>query len=525
MQLYTSSGDSGLFNLLGKLFGLARAVDAARTSTVWPKVQALQAVLDLAPEAQTALTAHTSWESSGAVLQSQIAACGQLLVRRYIQEKNLPYRGLREALEVIRQDLSAGGYYFTASTKSLSVTPAGSNQADILIAVSDKNLYGEPVWIYPEVITVTGTQDRLLVSAPAPVQRGDRLWPQGSGALFSLIVAKTADSRLENAGFEKTAAANTPAGWTIHTGTPGSTIFVTEPEQQQIAISGNPTGGYFILTWQDPQNKLWQTKNLSFAPTAAEIQAALREIPGLGAVTVSGSGPFTVTFEDTPGDINPLGVINKLTGGTNPQVTVTTTRQGDVLSYRGRSLKLVGTGSENTTLYQRITLAPGKVYFVFARARRSATATGEIRLELRRSINESALADSAGNLNRVAITVSGLSTTGHTGISGSFRLPVDYGNSPCIFVITASTPINSGQSVGLDDVIIVEGSRLYAGGPYLAAAAGWKRTAADRWTITASNNLQGKWETILERWFRWRELLDRKVPDTGTTLIPDSLLD
>lgn len=57
MQLYTSSGDSGLFNLLGKLFALARAVDAARTNTVWPKVQALQAVLDLAPEAQTALTA------------------------------------------------------------------------------------------------------------------------------------------------------------------------------------------------------------------------------------------------------------------------------------------------------------------------------------------------------------------------------------------------------------------------------------------------------------------------------------
>jgi hypothetical protein len=525
MQLYTSSGDSGLFNLLGKLFGLARAVDAARTNTVWPKVQALQAVLDLAPEAQTALTAHTSWESSGGSLQSQIAACGQLLIRRYILEKNLPYRGLAEALEIIRQDLSAGGYYFTASTKSLSVTPDGGNQADILVAASDKNPYGEPVWIYPEAITISGTQERLLVSAPPPVTRGHRLWPQGSGTLFSMTVAKTGDSLLANPGFEETTAANTPAGWSIHTGTPGSTIFVTEPEEQQITISGNPTGGYFILTWLDPQNRLWQTKNLTFAPTASEIQNALREIPGLHAVTVSGSGPFTVTFEDTPGDINPLGVINKLTGGTNPQVTVTTTRQGDVLSYRGRSLKFVGTGSENTTIYQPLRLVPGRVYFLFARARRSATASGEIRLELRRSINESTLADSAGNLNRIAIAVSGLSTTGHTGISGSFRLPVDYGNNPCIFVITASTPINSGQSVGLDDLIIVEGSRLYAGGPYLAAAAGWKRTAADRWTITASNNLQGKWEVVLERFFRWRELLDRKVPDTGTTIIPDSLLD
>lgn len=525
MQLYTSSGDNGLFNLLGKLFGLARAVDAARTTTVWPKVQALQAVLDLAPEAQPALVSHTSWESSGGSLQTQIAACGQLLVRRYIQEKNLPYRGLREALEVIRQDLAAGGYYFTASTKSLSVAPDGGNQADILLGVTDKNAYGEPVWIYPEAIPVAGTQDRLLVSAPAPVPRGNRLWPQGSGALFSLGVVKTADSRLANGGFEETTAANAPAGWTIHTGTPGSTIFVTEPEEQQVTISGNPTGGYFILTWQDPQNKLWQTKNLSYAPTAAEIQAALREIPGLAAVTVTGTNPFTVTFEDTPGDINPLGVINKLTGGSNPQVTVTTTRQGDVLSYRGRSLKLVGTGTENTTLYQPIALTPGKVYFVFARARRSATATGEIRLELRRSINDTTLADSAGNLNRIAITVSGLSDTTHTGISGSFRLPADYGNSPCIFVITASTPINSGQSVGLDDLIVVEGSRLYAGGPYVAAAAGWKRTAGDRWTITGTNNLQGKWEVVLERFFRWRESIDRPLPTTGTTLIPDTLLD
>ncbi|WP_347242934.1 hypothetical protein [Thermogutta sp.] len=39
MDLYTPSTDSGLFNLLGKLFALGRAVDAARTGNVLTKRQ------------------------------------------------------------------------------------------------------------------------------------------------------------------------------------------------------------------------------------------------------------------------------------------------------------------------------------------------------------------------------------------------------------------------------------------------------------------------------------------------------
>lgn len=525
MELYTASGDGGLFNLLGKLFALARAVDAARTSTVWPKAQALQAVLDLAPEAQPVLEGHASWESAGGALQSQAAAAGQQLVRRYLQEKNVPYQSWRQALEVVRADLVAGGYYFAASSKSLTVTPGGGNQADILLAATQENGWGEPVWVYPETAKVAGAPERLLVSGAPSVARGDRLWPQGSGALVSLRVASLQNSLLANPGFEATAAANTPADWTLHVGTPGTTIFITEPEQQEIALSGTPTGGYFVLTWVDPQDRLWQTQPISYAPTAADIQTALRAIPHLESVTVTGANPWTVTFEDTPGDINSLGVINKLTGGTNPQVTVTTTRQGDVLSYRGRALKLVGNGTEVSTLYQPVRLVPGRVYFLFVRARRSALATGELRLELRRSIGDATLADSSGTPNRLAITVANLSSAGHTGISGSFRLPVDYGSDPCVLVITAATPINAGESVGLDDLILVEASRLHVGGPWLAAAAGWKKTAADTWTLTGTNNLLGRWEVVLERWFRWRENLDRKPPDTGTTLIPDTLLD
>jgi len=524
MQLYTPSTDSGFFNLLGKLFGLGWAVDAARTGSVVTKRTGLEAVLDLFPEARNALSAHTAWDSAGTNLEGQLASVAVALLRRYISEKGLVFRTINDALETLRRDLLAGGYYFAASTKSLTVTPTTGNTGDVLVAVSDRNNYGEPVWIYPESIALRSDGSGINLSAEATISRGDASWPSGSGAYFRLPVNTFQQSLLRNAGFEA-ASANVPDGWTVHTGIAGTTILVTEPEKQQITISGNPTGGYFVLTWTDPLGRMFQTEPIGYAPTAGEIQSALQGIRGLEAVTVTGTNPFTVTLENTPGDINQLGAINKLTGGTSPQVTITTTRPGDVLSYRGRALKLVGNGTEQTTLYQMVRPQPGRVYCLLARARRTNSATGELRFELRRSIGDSTLADSSGNLNRITVAVSSLSASGHGGITGSFRLPVDYGDAPVNFVITASTPINGGEAVGLDDLILVEATRLYPGGPFVAAATGWKPSAGDTWTITATNDLAGKWETVLERAFQWRSRIDRAPPQSGTTQIPDSLLE
>lgn len=524
MDLYTPSGDSGLFNLLGKLFALGRAVDAARTGSVWTKRQALDAVLDLAPQVQAAINGHNAWDTSGAALHNQLVSAAISVIRRYLEEKNLTYRTLDQALETLRRDLLAGGYYFATSEKSLAVNPGVANQGDVLVAATDRNAYGEPVWIDPESITLRSDGRNLTVIGERPVSRGDAAWPGGSGVYWSLLPASLNQSLLANAGFES-AADNVPEDWTIHTGTPGTTLLITEPEQQQISITGNPTGGYFVLTWTDPLGKVWQTGPLGPAAAVADIQTALRGIPGLASVTVTGTNPFTVTFENTPGDIAQLAVINKLTGGSSPQVSITTTQEGDVLSYRGRSLKLVGDGTEASTVYQTLRLQAGRVYCLFARARRTASATGELRLELRRSIGDGTLADSSGNLNRIAVAVSSLSASGHGGITGSFRLPVDYGDAPVTFVITASTPLSSGEGVGLDDLILVEATRLYPGGPFVAAVTGWKSFAGDAWTITAANDLAGKWETVLERSFQWRSRIDRSPPQSGTTQISETLLD
>jgi hypothetical protein len=524
MNLYTTSGDNALFNLLGRIFALGGAVDAARVGSVATKRTALEGVLDLVPEAQPALTGCDSWNLAGDNLQGQLAAVAGRLLRRYIQEKGLVFRTTGAALETLRGDLVAGGYYFAASTKSLTVSPSAGNQGDTIVAVSDRNGYGEPVWVFPETVTLRSDGSVITVAGQNTVSRYDETWPSGSGAYFSMLPSGVSQSRVQNAGFETASSANSPADWLIQTGTPGTTVLVPEPEEQQIAITGGPTGGYFVLTWTDPTGKLRQTGSLGPSSSAANIQTALRSIPGLGSVTVTGTNPYTVTFEDTPGDINALGVINRLTGGTSPQVTVTTTRSGDVLNYRGRGLKLAGNAAEQTTLYQSVSLQPGRVYFLMARARRTGSATGELRFELRRAISDSTLADSAGTLNRITVSVADLSTTGHTAITGTFRLPADYGNEPAVFAITAGTPISNGQAVGIDELILVEGTELYPGGPWIAAASGWRPSAGDSWTITAGNNLAGKWEVALERYFQWRAQLRRAPPASGTTQIPDSLL-
>lgn len=523
MEIYTPSGDSGLFNLLGKLFALARSLDTARGGSVQTKLAALRGVLDLCPEAEPVISGETSWEEAGGSLQSQISTVAWRLIRRYILEKNLNYRSQTEALQQIRADLVQGGYYFTASTQNATVTPNGSNQGDCLLAVDLKNGRGEPVFVYPETWQVTAGERGLTIAGQPTAGRTERTWPGGSGVYLSLLIRSVSQSLLTNADFEALMDTDQPAGWTIHTGTPGQTVRVTSPEVQQVTLSGSPTGGYFILTWTDPAGHNWQTGPLGPSPTASELQSALRRIPGLERVTVSGTNPWTVTCEGTPGDINQLGVINRLTGGTSPQVSVSTTQAGDVLSYSGRSLKLVGNGSEQTLLHQSLELKAGQPYVLFARLRRTSSATGEIRFELRRSVSESALSDSAGSLNRLSVTVASLSSTGHSGVSGAFRLPADY-SGPVYFVIHAASPINSGQAVAIDQLILVEGTRAYSGGPWLAAVSGWKAYLGDRWTVTLSNNLAGVWQATLARFLRWYELVDRPPPTTGSTLIPDSLL-
>ena len=524
MDLYTVGNDAGLFNLLGKLFALAGSLDTVRTGTVKTKTDALQAVLDLAPEAASAIQYFAGWQGAGGSWQSQLTAVAQQLLSRYVQEKNLPPPSLRQALEILIEDLRVGEYYFSSSSRSIQVQADPANQGDTALLVTDRNGLGWSCLLLPETITGQIDGGLLRLTGQARKQSTDAAWPGGSEINMAITPARPAQSLLQNADFETENADGSPAGWLIYSGQPGQTVQLTQPEKQELQLTGSPTGGYYVLVWTDGVDRQWETAALAHNADAAAIQIALRAIPGLEAVLVEGTNPFTITFEQTPGNIQQLSAINRLTGGSNPQIVITTTRQGDARSYRGRSLRLMGTGSEQTLLWQTIRPSRASVYGLLARASRTAGASGTLRLELRRGVEDGVLEDQAGNANRIEISIASLPTSGHAAIGGFFRLkPAE--ELPITFVLHLFIPLPAGESLYLDEIILAPAQRLYAGGPYLLAASGWRPAEGDRFAITIQNNYAGRWEKVFDRFLDLRQQTDFALPTAGTTLIPDSLLD
>lgn len=113
--------------------------------------------------------------------------------------------------------------------------------------------------------------------------------------------------------------------WMLHgteTVTPSGTN-----EVQTVTIGGAPTGGTFTLTLDNRQ-----TTPIAYNATAAAIQTALEALPNIGAgnVTVTGAGPYTVTFVGALAKrpIPNLTATHALTGGTTPTVTVAETTMG-----------------------------------------------------------------------------------------------------------------------------------------------------------------------------------------------------
>jgi hypothetical protein len=114
-------------------------------------------------------------------------------------------------------------------------------------------------------------------------------------------------------------------------------------EVQTVTVTGGPTGGTFTLTFDGET-----TAPIDFDAVAADVQAALEGLPGVevGEVTVTGTGPYTVTFTAAQGDVPQMTANGALlTGGTAPGVTVTTATPGDNLTDVGYRAPQVGSNA------------------------------------------------------------------------------------------------------------------------------------------------------------------------------------
>lgn len=98
------------------------------------------------------------------------------------------------------------------------------------------------------------------------------------------------------------------------------------PEAQTVTITGAPTGGTFQLTYDGAQ-----TAAIAYDAVAGTVQTALLALPNLGAgdVTVTGGPgpgtPYVVTFSASLGDVPQMTASHAFTGGTAPNIAVTTT--------------------------------------------------------------------------------------------------------------------------------------------------------------------------------------------------------
>lgn len=84
--------------------------------------------------------------------------------------------------------------------------------------------------------------------------------------------------------------------------------------------------------------------------------------------------------------------------------------------------------------------------------------------------------------------------------------------------------MTSGDVLYFDEMVVVQATELYKGGPYVEAVSG--ATAAvleDLWTLTLTNNRAGD----LQEWFQRAFDMANKdflLPSSGTTNVPDALI-
>jgi len=553
VELYDGTDHDGLFDLLGKAIYAFNVLNTARKTTVPTEV--LDTLLQFETlAAPTSLQNSTiigiqpglaSWQQSGQTLAAALQTyCQQYLIETVALDTPLQQKTLRVALlELIRQ-MVATSDSVDASAITVAVTPSGSNTGNGKLIASTKRGDGlVQEHALAETITVTVTSDgsasaSLTIVGTAAVDPLSQDWPGGSGAGGSITSITPAASLLSNGDMELEAdVANSPDDWIINIGTIGTTVKMTDVEIQTIAMTGTPSAGSYTITHTGLDSKVQTTGPLAYNASSSDVQAELRALVGLSAITVveSGTSPdltHTITFDGAGGNQTQLTSTNRTTGGT---LTHATTTGGTSQVYSGgKSLQIVGDGSQLTTLYQPLTsLKPETVYVMSLWAVSDTTpAAGVVVIDLVDGIGGSVIADKQGVNNSLTFDADDLgtgSTWKHLSelVSGEcmFRTPTVI--PPAVYLrIRLTTAITNTRIMTLDNLALVEAKPCYVGGPVLAAFTGstrWKNK--DTFAVVVTNDRAGTLQVGCNRMLGLQQL-DLLLPSdsSASETIPDSVV-
>lgn len=542
IEIHDAINGDGLMDVQGKAFACLEALFTAVGTTVPDTVETFIAQfltradasdLDVAETMENLPAAVRSWQSQSSTISSQVRTNLQnLLMELVAADASQSENSLTFALQYLINQMIDDGDYVAGNTIGFTLTPDAGNSGDVEICYSSLRGDGqENQNILAETIAVSVVEPAgPILRFRAPIAQANKLahdWPKGSGINLTITATDAAASLLSNGDFEDTTIDDIPDGWIGHIATPGTTLKVTDLEVQTILITGTPTGGSYLLQWTDSGGNTRSTPTLAYDASGSDVQAALRQIPELSAVTVStiGTSPnflHSVTFYNAIGNPGQMTSVNDMTGGSSPTITHGTPTVGSNGAYRGRAMEFDSNGSEVTAVYHPLTIDTETVYFVHLRVIRiGAAVSGEVRVEIVDGIGGSVTVDNEGNANSLTIDVSAMGTANHDSEWFSFRVP-DGTSMPVYLRIRISTAIPNTASVYFDNVAVVAGTRLYAGGPFVAVFSGTTISGPDNtWDLVVANNRAGEIQEWYNRIFDMAAK-DLLLPVSGSTLIPPS---
>ena len=483
---YTNGSGTGLFDILGKYFHALDTLNTARGTTVPAEVLDAVNQFKLKTNAPLAMeqavaglpTAESAWRSGGSRLSSALRLSAQGFLRAVVRDDAGDQRmNLTQSLEYLIKEMASDDVYVTppvVSSTDYDTSDANGTivKGDLILdnprGVQLDNAYAEDVTLTVTTGGLNPTVELQGESAARNLLAED--WPGGSGFTRTLASLGVDGNLVSNGDFEAFTVADTPDDWLVVDGTPSTNFRSSIIAEHTVTISGTPTSGVYFLKYTHPiRNKVYATAPLSYNATAADVQTALRALPGLDEVTVTSTGTspdfvHTIVFTGVAGQQTALTSSETFdTGSIAHAITVA----GDDGAIDGKGLVLLASMAE---FVQPVTLSSDQIYAVgFSLYRSGGAGVREVFIRLRDAVGGTVLVDDAGNSQSVSSVGSG---DIDEIITGQFRVAAGQ-KMPVYLCLEAE----ADTQLIVDNLILAPATQLYNGGPYFAMFTG--RTELD----------------------------------------------
>jgi hypothetical protein len=450
MAVTLTDGSAGLFDVFGRMFQAMASMQTSAGTTVrtdcldiltqFGNVDdslALNAII-----ADVTTVADTFDSGAQSAMQSLKTIAQGYLLTVFHEDAPFANPSVDNALLRLIAQMEADSDSVDASTVSIAVAAGGSNVGNAVLVATVKRGDGlDQMHVLAEVLTATALTDEgatLSLSDGESVGVTSVRWPQGSGASQSLRAVTPRDGLIREGSFDvlSTVDSDLPAGWLVTTGTPGTTLYMTTPEQQTITLGNTPSGGYYSLRWTNAAGDVQETAQLTYNATAGQVQSALRRLTGLESVTVTSSGTtpnltHTVTFLGIGGNVAQVSSRNNTTGdNTTNEIQTITISDADggtfTLTFGGQTTSSIAWNAAasvvDTALEALSTIEVGEVSV-------SGSAGGPYTVTFTNSLgasDQSLMTASAASLTHTSPGVSIVETTAGAGAGSSLPEPLAY---------------------------------------------------------------------------------------------------